>query len=44
MGFVSDKSQEVGHARLWDDTKLQLKKPSLGRINPSFFAENVYSQ
>jgi len=28
----SDKSQEEDHARLWDDTKLQLKQPILKRI------------
>ena len=30
MGLVSDKSQEEDHARLRDDTKLQLKQPNLG--------------
>ena len=29
-GLVSDKSQEEDHARLRDDTKLQLKQPNLG--------------
>jgi len=28
-GFVSDKGQEVDHAKLWDDAKQQLKQPSL---------------
>ena len=37
MGLVGDKSQEEDHARLRDDTELQLKQPSLGRINPNFF-------
>jgi len=33
MGFVSDKSQEENHAKLWDETKLQLKQPNLRWIN-----------
>jgi len=28
--LLSDKSQEVDHARPWDDAKLQLKQPDLG--------------
>ena len=35
MGLVNDKSQEEVHTGLQDDTKLQLKQPSL---DPKFFA------
>jgi len=28
--LLSDKGQEVDHGRPWDDTKLQLKQPTLG--------------
>ena len=38
MGLVSNERQEEDHARLWDYTKLQLKWPNLGWINPRFFA------
>ena len=37
MGLVSDKNQEEDNARLWYDTKLQLKQPNLDWINPRFF-------
>ena len=30
QGDLSDKSQELDHARAWDDAKLQPKTPNLG--------------
>ena len=42
--FLSDKSQEMDHVRLWDDAKLQLKQPDLGWIKPIiFFAVYIWA-